>query len=106
MLAKTMRLRCAGYGAKATIYDGLKGAGVIIGGTLLSVLVATWMRRQAVEPAYTQALINNGWLVCFVISMRYTTLKGWPGRTQAIFFSALLMLVVFLALGGAWISRW
>jgi hypothetical protein len=106
MLAKMMRLRCAGYGAKATTYDGLKGAGVIIGGTLLSVLVATWMRRQGVEPVYTQALINNGWLVCFVISMRYTMLKGWPGRTQAIFISVLLMLVGVLALGGAWISSW
>ena len=104
MLAQMMRLRCAGYGAKTTTYDGLKGAGVILGGTLLSVLVATWMRRRAVEPAYTQALMTNGWLVSFVISMRYTTLKGWPGRTQAIFISVLLMLVVLLALGVAWIS--
>jgi hypothetical protein len=35
-LAKQMRLRCAGYGAKTTTADGLKGAGVILGGTLLS----------------------------------------------------------------------
>jgi len=104
MLARMMRLRCAGYGAKTTIYDGLKGAGVILGGTLLSVLVATWMRRQAVEPAYTEALLNNGWLVCFVISMRYTTLKGWPGRRQAIFIGVLSTVIVLLALGSAWAS--
>ncbi|HEU4694383.1 MAG TPA: hypothetical protein VFS23_38710 [Vicinamibacterales bacterium] len=106
MLAKMMRLRCAGYGAKATTYDGLKGAGVMLGGTLLSVLVARWMQRQSVDPVYTQTLMSSGWLIAFVVSMPYTTLKGWPGRTQAIFISALLMLVVFLALGGAWISRW
>jgi hypothetical protein len=70
----------------------------------LSVLVATWMRRQAVDPAYTQALINNGWLVSFVVSMRYTTLKGWSGRTQAIFTGVLLTLVALLALAGAWIN--
>ena len=46
----------------------------------------------------------NGWLVSFVVSMRYTTLKGWPGRTQAIFIGVLSMLVVLLALGGAWIN--
>ena len=52
MLAKVMRLRSAGYGAKATAVDGLKGAGVILGGTVLSVLVATWMRQQSVDPVY------------------------------------------------------
>jgi hypothetical protein len=33
MLAKMMRLRCAGHGAKTTTADGLKGAGMILGGT-------------------------------------------------------------------------
>ena len=78
MLAKVMRLRCAGYGAKATVVDGIKGAGVILGGSRLSVVVASWMHRQAFDPVYTQALVANGWLVSFVVSMRYTTLKGWP----------------------------
>ena len=104
MLARIMRLRCAGYGAKTTAADGLKGVGVILGGTLLSVLVATWMRRQAVEPAYTQALIYNGWLLSFVVSMRYGSLKGWPGRTQAIFISVLLALIFLIAFGAAWIN--
>jgi hypothetical protein len=105
MLAKQMRLRCAGYGAKTTTADGLKGVGVILGGTLLSVLVATWMRRQAVDPGYTQAVLNSGWLVSFVISMRYTTVKGWPGRTQAIFIGGQLMLVLLLVFGAAWINN-
>jgi hypothetical protein len=104
MLAKAMRLRCAGYGAKATAGDGVKGAGVILGGTVLSVLVATWMHRQSVDPVYTQALMANGWLLSFVVSMRYTTLKGWPGWTQAIFISVLSMVIVLLTLGGSWIN--
>ena len=103
MLAKAMRLRCAGYGATTTMADGVKGAGVILGGTLVSVLVATWMRQQAVDPVYTQAVMNNGWLVSFVVSMRYTTLKGWPARTQAVFIGVLLLVVVSLAVGSAWI---
>ena len=106
MLAKVMRLRCAGYGEKATAVDGLKGAGVIIGGTILSVLVASWMRRQSVDPAYAQALMANGWLVSFVVSMHYTTLKGWPARAQAVFIGGISTLVVFLTSGGAWLSRW
>ena len=104
MLAKVMRLRCAGYGSKTTAADGLKGAGVVLGGTILSVLVATWMRWQSVDPAYPQALMTNGWLVSSVVSMRYTALKGWPGPSQAIFIGVLSMLIVLIAVGAEWIS--
>ena len=104
MLAKLMRLRCAGYGVRTTTVDGLKGASVVLGGTVLSVLIATWLRQQSVDPVYSQALMTNGWLVSFVVSMRYTTLKGWPGRTQATFIGILSTLVVLLTLAGAWIK--
>jgi len=104
MLAKVMRLRCAGYGETATTADALKGAGVMIGGTILSVLAATWMRWQSVDPVYTQALTTNGWLLAAVVSMRYTTLKGWPGWTQAIFIGGLSMVVVSITLGASWLA--
>ena len=60
--------------------DGVKGASIVIGGTLLSVLVATWLRRQAVDPVYPETLMSSGWLIAVVVSMPYTSLKGWPGR--------------------------
>ena len=104
MVAKMMRLRCEGYGTKTTMADGLKGAGVILGGTLLSVLVAAWMRGQAIDPAYPKMLATNGWLVSFIVSTPYTTLKGWPRRTQAIFIGGLLAAVVSLTLVGAWLD--
>ena len=31
-----------------------------------------------------QTLRSSGWLFAFAVSMPCTTLKGWPGRTQAI----------------------
>jgi hypothetical protein len=104
MLAKLMRLRCAGYGAQPSTADALKGAGVILAATALSVLVAGWMQRQLVDPVYPQTLMSSGWLIAFVLSMPYTTLKGWPGRTLAIFIAVVLMMVVSLVLGGAWIN--
>lgn len=105
MLAKMTRLRCAGYGTKMTTVDALKGAGVVLGGTLLSVVLAGWMERQGGDPMYARALTANGWLLSFVFSMRWTTLKGWPGRTQAIFIGVLSVLVVLLALGSAFVGR-
>lgn len=104
MLAKMMRLRCAGQGAKPTTADAVKGGGIVLGGTLISVLIASWLRRQPVDPVYPQALLTNGWLLAFILSMPYTTLKGWPKRTQAIFVGVLLVVVAALALGGTWIN--
>jgi hypothetical protein len=100
MLAKLMRLRCTGHGEKPTTADAMKGAAVVLGGSILSVVVATWMRRRSFDPSYAEALMVNGWLVALVVSMPFTTLKGWPVRTQAIFIGAVL--VVLLAL--AWIN--
>jgi hypothetical protein len=104
MLAKQMRLRSAGHGEQPTMADAVKGTSVILAGTLLSILVARWLRRQAVDPAYTQTLMSSGWLIAFVVSMPYTTLKGWPGRTQAIFIGVLLTVLMSLLFGAAWLS--
>ncbi len=104
MLAKLMRLRCAGYGTSPTTADAIKGAGVILGGTALSVLVATWLQRASVDPIYPQTLMSSGWLIAFVASMPYTTLKGWPGRAQAMFIGVLLLLLLSIVFGSAWIN--
>lgn len=104
MLAKVMRLRCAGQGTTPTTADSVKGAGVILGGTALSVLAASWLQRQSVDPLYPQTLMSSGWLIAFVFSMPFTTLKGWPGRTQAIFIGLLLAVLVLLLFGGTWIN--
>jgi hypothetical protein len=105
MLAKLMRLRCAGQGQTPTKADSIKGAAVILGGTALCVVVATWMQRRSIAPLYSETLMSSGWLIAFVLSMPYTTLKGWPARTQAIFIGVLLMVVVSLVFGGVWINR-
>ena len=97
MLAKAMRLRSAGYGATVTMRDGLKGAAVTIGGTLLSVLLAIWMKRKGVHTSYVSALAVNGWLVSYIFSMPYTTTKGWPARRQAVFIGGLVSVIAGIA---------
>jgi hypothetical protein len=105
MLAKLMRLRCACHGPQPTTADAVKGAGVVIGGSALSVLAATWMQRQSVDPVFTDTLMQGGWLIAFVLSLPFTTLKGWPARIQVIFIGILLTVVVALVFGGVWINR-
>jgi hypothetical protein len=62
MLAKAMRLRCAGYGEKATIADGLKGAAWILGSAVVTVIVMFWLPRQPGGHPYRVAFLSNGWL--------------------------------------------
>jgi hypothetical protein len=102
MLARIMRLQCAGHGAKVTPVDVFKGVAVTIGGTLLSVLVVLWMRQAGVNRAYSTTLSVNGWLIAYVVSMRYTTLKGWPARTQAVFIILLAGAIAAITLAAAW----
>jgi hypothetical protein len=104
MLAKRMRLRSAGHGATPTTADAVKGAAIILAGTALSVVAATWMERRSVDPVYTQTLMFSGWLIAYVVSMPYTALKGWPPRTQVVFISVLLLAVVSLVFGGVWVN--
>ncbi len=104
MLARQMRLRCEGYGTQPTKGDAVKGAAVILGGTALSVLAASWLQGKPVDPVYPQTLMSGGWLIAFVLSMPFTTLKGWPGRTQALFIGLLLTVLMGILLGGAWIN--
>lgn len=104
MLARMMRLRCAGHGETPTIVDSLKGAGVIIGGTLVCVFIANWMSRHGFNSVYPDTLLSSGWLLAFVLAMPYTTLKGWPRVTQAIFIGMVLAVLTLLTFGAAWIN--
>ena len=95
MLAKMMRCRA---NTKTTKADGVKGAAVVIAGAVLSALAARWMQQHSVNPAYTRAVVTNGWLFAFVLSMPFTSLKGWPVRAQFIFIGAILLVLSLLML--------
>ena len=104
MLANAMRLRCAGYGEKATIADGLKGAAWILGSAVVTVIVMFWLPREPGGHPYRVAFLSNGWLFGFVISMRYTFLKGWPARTQAVFIGGLVSVLAVLTVAAGWLN--
>ena len=105
MIAKMMRLRCAGYGETPTPVDSVKGAAIILGGTLLSVVAATWMQRRSMAPVLAETLMSGGWLFAFVLAMPFTTMKGWPARTQAVCIAVVMTVVGTLMFGGVWINR-
>ncbi len=77
---------------------------MIIGGTLALVVVVTMAIARFGENAYLKSLMSMGWLVPFLISQRYTTYKGRPGRVQAMLIGVPAVIVTGILLGSAWLN--
>ena len=105
MVPKMLRLRSAGHGPNVTAADGRKAAAVTIGGTLVATVALLWAMAQYGRNSYLEALLSISWLVAFVFSQHYTTLKGRPGRVQAVFIGGQSIIVMAIVLTAAWISR-
>ena len=104
MVSKMLQLRCAGHGPKVSAVDSRKAATVMIGGTLALVLALIWpMVRYGSDP-YLESLLSVSWLVPVLFSQRYTSLKGRPGRVQAVLIGGPAAIVIGIALAAAWVN--
>lgn len=104
MLARTMKLRCAGYGPQIDRADAWKSAAWMLGATL--VLTIGWMglHARSGDNPYVDAFSLMPLFTGYVLSMRHTYLKGRSGPTQAIFIGGTIgMLTVIFALAG-WVT--
>jgi hypothetical protein len=105
MVPKMLQLRCAGYGPNVTASDARKAAAVMLGGSLAAALAYLWADAAygSVGPYFT-ALFSVSWLVMFVFSQHYTTLKGRSGLVQTVLIGGQSAIVIAIVLAAAWIS--
>jgi hypothetical protein len=96
MIGTMMKLGCSGSGVRVSREDARKSAAVMLGGTIL--LTALWMyiRIRLDARTYIDAFSAMAFLVPYVISLRYTSLKGRSLRTQLIFFGFMTLLLTLL----------
>ena len=104
MVPKMLQLRCAGYGPNVTKADNLKAAVIVIGGSLLAALAYVWATARHGRDPYLESLFFVSWLVFFVFSQHYTTLKGRPALVQAVLIGGQAAVVTAIALAAAWIN--
>lgn len=104
MVAKMLKLRCAGYGVEYTRGDALKAAAITIGGSLMVVLVIMTAMARYGENPYLESLMLLGWLLPFLFSQRYTDLKGRSGRVQAVFIGIPAVIILAIALVTGWMN--
>jgi len=105
MVPKMLHLKCAGHGPNVTSADERKAAAVAIGGTLALVIpMLLAMVRYGSNP-YLQSLLSVSWLLPVSFSQHYTSLKGRPGRVQAVLIGGPAAIVIAIALATAWFSK-
>jgi hypothetical protein len=105
MVAKMLKLRCAGYGSNVATADALKSAAVTIGGTLLLVLALTWAMARDVNNDYLKAFLAVSWVFPFLFSQRYRDLKERSGRVQAVVIGGQAAIVMAIVLAAVWFNN-
>jgi hypothetical protein len=98
MLAKLMKLRCAGYGPNVTTRDQWIGGAIMIGGTFVLTLV--WMALHVAygDNPYVDAFSFTPFMVALVMSMPFTSLKGRSRGAQTIFVGGTIAALVAISL--------
>ena len=103
-LARTMKLRCAGYGPDVTKADQWKSVAVMLGATVVLSLAWMWLHVRTHDDPYVDAFALMPLFAGLLLSMRHTYLKARSGASQAIFIGGTIaMLTLIFGLVG-WIT--
>jgi hypothetical protein len=99
------RFACAGDAPPLTRSDKIKSTTINVGGTLMLALVWLAMVWQFRKNEYVLALAPMTYFLPYLVSLRYTSLKGRSHATQAILIASLGTLFTAFFLLVAWIGR-
>jgi hypothetical protein len=105
MVSRMLQLRCAGEGPNVTAADHRKAAAVTIGGSLALVVLLMWGIVRYGKDPYLMSFMTVSWLVPYLFSQRYTTLKGRSGRAQAVLIGGPAAFVIAIALAAVWLTK-
>ena len=95
-----LRTVCATRGAKMTRRDGVTGAAIYLGVTVVMVVVGIWLRQNGMK-SESEILLSLAFPVSMLCAMPVTFMKGQPLRVQAFVMGitlAILVLASYIAL--------
>ena len=105
MIGSMMKLGCAASTGRVSREDAWKSAAVNLGGTLL--LTALWMVlhiRRLGDRTYVDAFSAMVFLVPYLFSLCYTSLKERSLRTQSIFIGGTIVMLTLILGSAGWIA--
>ena len=77
---------------------------MILGGTLLLAILWVLADQWYLDSPYLKAIGSVSFIPPYLLSLRYTSLKGRPGSVQAAVIGGQLLAVMAIVLGAAWLS--
>lgn len=104
MLAKMMKLRCAGYGPNISRADQWKSTAVMLGTTLALTLGWMWLHVRTDDNPYVDSFSAMPFFAGLMLSMRYTYLKTRSGAAQAIFIGGTLAILILIFGLAGWVN--
>jgi len=104
MIGTMMKLGCAGSHERVTREDARKSLAVNLGGTLLLTAIWMVMHFRLSDRTYVDAFSAMVFLVPYLFSLRYTSLKGRSLRTQSIFVVGMILMFVLILGTAGWIA--
>ncbi len=104
MIGAMMKLGCARTGVRVTREDAWKSLAVNLGGTLL--LTALWMTLhiRLGDRTWVDSFSAMAFLVPYLFSLRYTSLKGRSLATQSIFIGGMILILTLILGTAGWIA--
>ena len=104
MHARTMKLRCAGYGADITKPDQWKSVAVMFAVTVVLTLGWMWLHVKTHDNPYVDAFSLMPLFAGLLLSLRYTYLKPRSAAAQTIFIGGSLAMLSLLFGFVGWIT--
>jgi len=104
MIGTIMKLGCAGSRERLSREDARKSLAVNLGGTLFLTAVWMTMHIRLGDRTYVDAFSAMAFLVPYLFSLRYTSLKGRPMRTQSVFIGGMILVLTLILGTAGWIA--
>jgi hypothetical protein len=105
MFGTMIKTGCAASRRPVSREDAMKSMAVNIGGTLL--ITALWMTlhiRRIGNRTYVDAFSSMAFLVPYLFSLRYTSLKGRSLKTQSIFIGGMILVLALIVTAAGWLA--
>jgi hypothetical protein len=95
-MSATFKTICRTTNVRYTTRDAGMGAGIMLAGTLVLVVIGT-MLKQSGYGAAGDAVLMNGFMFALVLSMPFWLLKGQPWRAQVVLIGGILLVLTAIA---------
>ena len=93
LMLTSLKAACVRTGPRVTTRDGVIGAAVMIGATIVFVALGTVLKRQGWESA-SEVVLSLSYFAALLLTMPFLWLKGKSWKVQAFFVGVPMLVLI------------